>query len=235
MTLLHNSKIALFPLDLVLFPGMMLPLHIFEPRYKAMIKECLGNGHPFGVVLVRKESDPSDIKAYKPPLSDMYTIGTTAHISAVEHLDDGRMNLITVGQDRFVIKNIQVSEDEFFVGEVDPFPMGDEDNLRLAPLVDKLRPMVQKYINHLAEASGEDLSQAILPTDPIALAYLAGTAMQGPLADKQKLLAATSLKSLIVNTMLVLNREDQILDYMLKAYEAHRQVERLPFVDYALN
>lgn len=230
----QNSKIPLFPLELVLFPGMMLPLHIFEPRYKTMIRECISVGQPFGVVLTKTAAPGSD-KVANPLFDEIYNIGTTAHITAVEHLDDGRMNLITVGQDRFIINDIQLGENKFFVGQVDPFPMKDDNPNRVESLMKKLRPMVQRYIDHLAQASGEDLSEAKLPTDPTALAYLAGTAMQGPLPDKQKLLSAKSLTSLIANAVSVLDREDQILVYMLKAHHVHHQIERLPFIDYSLN
>jgi hypothetical protein len=102
-------------------------------------------------------------------------------------------------------------------------------------MVDKLRLMVREYIDHLADASGEDLSNATLPADPAALAYLAGTAVQGPLQDKQDLLAAESLGTLVARTVSVLDRENQILAYMVRAHQAHNQIQRLPFVDYSLN
>ena len=232
--LAYDSNIPLFPLNVVLFPGMMLPLHIFEERYKTMTRECLGNGQPFGVVLTKVKQTPN-IDIDEVYFDNLYNIGTTAHIAAVEHLKDGRMNLITVGQDRFIIKDIQLSQDDLLIGRVDPFPMPEDVSKRIDNLVQKLRPMVRRYINHLADASGEDLSGATLPTDPAALAYLAGTAVQGPLPEKQKLLAASSLLTLIANTVSMLDREDQILTYMLRAYKIHQQVQRLPFVDYSLN
>ena len=98
-----------------------------------------------------------------------------------------------------------------------------------------LKALVKKYIDQLATASGEDLSNTTLPTDPQALAYLAGTAMQGPLPDKQYLLSAESLITLIARTVNTLDKESQILGYMIKAYQAHQQVQKLPFVDYSLN
>lgn len=230
----NNSNIPLFPLDVVLFPGMMLPLHIFEERYKTMIRECIHNSQPFGVVLTKtRHTQPTGFTGSF--FDEMYDVGTTAHITAVEHLKDGRMNLITVGQDRFIIRNIELSPDDFFVGQVDPFPIQANNPGQVNNLVQKLRPLVRRYIDHLAEASGEDLSKATLPKDPMALAFLAGTAMQGPLPDKQKLLSTGSLTSLIAKAMTVIDREDKILVYMIKAYAAHQSVQRLPFIDYSLN
>lgn len=230
-----DANIPLFPLNVVLFPGMMLPLHIFEDRYKVMIKECIATGQTFGVVLAKSKyaQAPNVAGLYS---SDLYDVGTTARITAVENLKDGQMNLITVGQDRFIIRDIYPSPADFLMGQVDPYPMQEEDNSpQVAALVQKLRPMVRQYINHLADASGEDLSNAALPSDPMALAYLAGTAIQGPLTDKQKLLSARSLRMLIAETVSILDKEDQILVYMLEAHSAHQQVDRLPFVDYSLN
>jgi Lon protease-like protein len=229
----QNTSIPIFPLNVVLFPGMMLPLHIFEERYKSMARECLNTGEPFGVVLAKtKDALETDGGNH---FDDIHHVGTTAHITAVEHLDNGRMNVITVGQDRFIIRDVNVAVDDLLIGQVDPFPM-EEGNAQLVDqMIKKLRPMVEQYIQHLADASGEDLSEATLPNDPTALAFLAGTAIQGPLAEKQKLLATGSLNSLIANTASMLDREDKILSYMLRAYDVHQEAQKLPFVDYSLN
>jgi hypothetical protein len=74
-----------------------------------------------------------------------------------------------------------------------------------------------------------------LPADPAALAFLAGAALQGPLPDKQQILSSDSLTKLIARTTSILDREEQILAYMLRAYQVHQQIQRLPFVDYCLN
>jgi hypothetical protein len=145
------------------------------------------------------------------------------------------MNVITVGQDRFIIRDIAIDRDDLLIGQVDPFPMQEGNAQQVDYLIQKLRPMVEQYIQHLADASGEDLSEATLPSDPTALAFLAGTAIQGPLAEKQKLLSTESLSTLIANTSSMLDREDKILSYMLRAYDVHQQAQTLPFVDYSLN
>jgi Lon protease-like protein len=229
----QNTSIPIFPLNVVLFPGMMLPLHIFEERYKSMARECLDTGEPFGVVLAKSRTAVE--AGGGNYFDDIYHVGTTAHITAVEHLDNGRMNVITVGQDRFIIKDIAIDRDDLLIGRVDPFPMQEGNAQQVDYLIQKLRPMVEQYIQHLADASGEDLSEATLPSDPTALAFLAGTAIQGPLAEKQKLLSTESLSTLIANTASMLDREDKILSYMLRAYDVHQKAQKLPFVDYSLN
>lgn len=234
--LTSNSFISLFPLSVVLFPGMMLPLHIFEDRYQAMIKQCIDSpDQTFGVVLA-KTKDAQAPNVINLSRGDLYEVGTTARITAVEHLQEGRMNIITVGQERFALKDIKPSKDDFLIGQVEPYPMNtNEDPSTIDLLLQKLKPLVEQYINHLANASGEDLSNATLPTDPAALAFLAGTAMQGPLLDKQLILSATSLITLMTKAVTVMDKENKILAYMLKAYQAHQQVKKLPFVDYSLN
>ena len=231
----YGKDIPLFPLNVVLFPGMMLPLHIFEERYKTMVEGCLATDQTFGVVLSKSElaQAPNVANLF---LDDIYNVGTTARIAAIERLENDRLNLITVGQERFLIKEISAGKDDFLIGRVDPFPMKNRTiSIEIDGMIQKLKPMIKQYFDYLADASGEDLSNAKLPTDPTALAYLVGTAIQGPLPDKQELLSTESLITLIAKTVNVLDRENQILAYMLKAYHAHQQIQRLPFVDYSLN
>ena len=99
-----SSLVPLFPLDLVLFPGVPLPLHVFEPRYKEMIAECLEEKKAFGVV--RASSD------------GVADIGCTAEIvSVTTKYDDGRMDILTRGVERFEL--VQVNEERSFLqGEI---------------------------------------------------------------------------------------------------------------------
>ena len=109
-----NSLLPLFPLELVLLPGVPLPLHIFEPRYKEMIAECLDQKKPFGVV--RASSD------------GVADIGCTAEIMSVtKKYDDGRMDILTRGVERFEV--IQVNQERSFLrAEISLLQDEDEDD-----------------------------------------------------------------------------------------------------------
>ena len=107
------SLLPLFPLDIVLFPGVPLPLHIFEPRYKEMVAECIHNKTPFGMVRAKKDT-----------LSE---IGCSAAIlSIVKKYPDGRMDIVTEGRQRFEILQVK-QERSFLQGEVGFFE--DEPSL----------------------------------------------------------------------------------------------------------
>ena len=98
------SLLPLFPLDLVLLPGTPLPLHIFEPRYKEMISECLEQNRPFGVVRAKDGS--------------IAEIGCTAEIITVtKKYDDGRMDIVTQGRERFEVMQLN-QERSFLQAEV---------------------------------------------------------------------------------------------------------------------
>src|ERR1700740_1840131 len=99
-----DSLLALFPLEVVLFPGTPLPLHIFEPRYKEMIGECLEQKRQFGV-----------IRAQETNLAD---VGCTAEILAVtKTYDDGRMDIVAEGRERFELLELN-QERSFLRGQI---------------------------------------------------------------------------------------------------------------------
>jgi Lon protease-like protein len=112
-TLLSSGamELRLFPLQTVLFPGMRLPLHIFEDRYKQMIRECIEQDAPFGVVLIREGAEAGGGAV-------PHHVGTTARIAQVEYLDDGRMNIFTIGMQRFRLRRVNARQ-PYLTGDVD--------------------------------------------------------------------------------------------------------------------
>ena len=94
----ETGRLRLFPLNTVLFPGAVLNLHVFEPRYRQMIAECLAGNEAFGVVLIREGQEAGD------PEVTPHDIGTTAEIDDVTPLPAGRYYISTVGRRRFRIE-----------------------------------------------------------------------------------------------------------------------------------
>jgi Lon protease-like protein len=137
-----SSLLPIFPLELVLLPGVPLPLHIFEPRYKEMIAECLEQKKPFGVV--RASSD------------GVADIGCTAEIMSVtKKYDDGRMDILTRGVDRFEV--IQVNEDRSFLqAEISVVQDEDEDEPG-EPAADMVTQAVRLHAE-IAKLAGEEPS-----------------------------------------------------------------------------
>jgi len=131
--------LPLFPLPLVLFPETVLPLHIFEPRYKEMVGECLQKKESFGIVRAEEKG--------------MARIGCTAEIMEVaKRYDDGRLDIVTAGTRRFEVVEIN-NERAFLLGEVSYF-----DDLPLAPPPKKQRDRVlqlHREVMHLTDISAD--------------------------------------------------------------------------------
>ncbi len=199
--------LPLFPLHTVLFPGMSLPLHIFEPRYRTMINACLDSQQPFGVVLIR--SGPEVGGPAEP-----HRVGTTARILAHERLSDGRLNINTLGHERFRIQALR-TEGELLVAEADILPHPTADPETDAPLARGLAPLLNGYLRILQEAAETTVQPPTLPPSPLALAYTAAILVQAPPADKQALLELTTLAELLRREQILYRRELGLLRAML--------------------
>jgi Lon protease-like protein len=177
-------ELSLFPLQVVLFPGMALPLHVFEERYKRMIQRCLEGDGAFGVVLIREGSEVGE------PATP-FLVGTRARIIDVERLPDGRMNLLTLGQDRFRVTRYW-EEDGCLRGEVTFFE--DEaaaESAHLSELVDRARQLLVPYLAALL--AGTNLGASDIPeSEPVPLSFWAASLLIAPAPVKQGLLETTS-------------------------------------------
>ncbi len=120
------TEIPLFPLRSVLCPGLTLPLHIFEERYRLMISRCIDRGEPFGVVLIREGRDVG------PLTGEVAAIGTTAAIRRVGTYPDGRLDILSVGQQRFRLESVDNVSEPYLVGQVSLLdePTGPEPEAR---------------------------------------------------------------------------------------------------------
>jgi Lon protease-like protein len=136
-----SSLLALFPLDVVLLPGMPFPLHIFEPRYREMISDCLARNEFFGVVRAKEEG--------------IANVGCTAEItSVVKKYDDGRMDILTEGRQRFEILEVD-QERSYLRAEI--IYLEDEPGIATADEVQRATAL-QAEIMKLAGAEAEGIS-----------------------------------------------------------------------------
>jgi Lon protease-like protein len=201
-------ELPLFPLNTVLFPGQMLPLHIFEDRYRLMIRRCLAEDLPFGVVLIKRGSEIG-------PEAEPHAVGTIARILKSSHQSDGTIDIITVGQERFCIHRL-IRDQPYLRGEVKTLPMLEPtDTDVVATLAERVRFSVSRYIKLIAEAAGLQIQVDTMPDAPQQLAYLAGVAMQIDNQEKQEILAKSSLQEVLAREMYFLNRENVLLDWMI--------------------
>ena len=168
-----SALLPIFPLDLVLLPGAPLPLHIFEPRYREMISECLEQKKPFGIVRASEEG--------------VAGIGCTAEIvSVTKKYDDGRMDILTRCVERFEV--LEVNEERSFLqAEISLLEDDDDEPARPAP------PLVEQAVRlhaEIAKIAGADLSG---PDEAAPnLSFLLAGSLPLDLDFKQSLLATLS-------------------------------------------
>jgi Lon protease-like protein len=198
--------LPLFPLNAVLFPHMALPLHVFEPRYRLMISECLNEGHTFGVVAIR---DGSETGSATP-----HDIGTLAKIVRIDRLGDGRMNLLITGTSRFKI--VRTSDDRPYLrGEVKLIPESGDDLEGTAQLTEAAAAVFRQYSNLLRELSDEAPEDYEPPMEPELLSYLIAAALNLQVAEKQTLLVQARTDRRLLAELRMLHKEIVFLKQMV--------------------
>lgn len=212
-------ELPLFPLHTVLFPGMPIALHIFEDRYKLMIRHCLEQTLTFGVVLIAE-----GVEAHGP-LAVPHSIGCTAHIQQVEKLSQGRLNVSAVGRSRFVIESLDAETQPYLIGRVRLIPLPGDDAAGLRQADRRLRVWVGRYLRALQRAGQIDASLEHLPQDPLTFAYLAATLLQIPPRQKQALLAADDATQLMTELDALYRREIALLAALLEKPGDSRRAE----------
>lgn len=216
-----THRLPLFPLGTVLYPGLMLPLHIFEERYRALVRDLVAlpedTPRRFGVVAIRQghETGVDGARA-------LHDVGCTAELRQVESYDDGRFDIVGVGSIRFRLDS---------AGELDetlPYLQGEVDFLEerageeAAVLAAGVAALFGAYRDDLLAARGERAQEALeLPDDPSVLSYLVAAAMILDVPDKQSLLAAEDVATRLRQEVALLRQEAAML----------RMLPSLPAVD----
>ena len=206
-----SELLPLFPLGSVLFPGALMPLHIFEPRYRLLIRRCMERHHPFGIVLIRSGSEVD-------PRAEPYDVGTEAKIVAESPLPDGRSYIVTRGERRFAVENLIADAEPYLVGQVRYLDETDGDgaashaSVALEALGSYLLAVVAVTDDSRGErALADDLRDA-LPRD---LAYRIAGSLAVDASQQQALLELETASARLKEETRILNRETELLRDLL--------------------
>jgi uncharacterized protein len=214
-------RLPLFPLNSVLFPKMPLSLHIFEERYKLMIRRCIDQSQPFGVVLLESGSEVAGMGSQALP----YPVGCSASITQVQELAMGRMNIVAMGEQRFRIQTMEYTE-PYLVGLVDNLPSVVRDPNTLHMSGNRLRVWLERYLNVLESTKHVRFDRTQLPDNDLDMAYLAASLLKVSMPEKQLLLAEDDVVILLDRLRVFFRKEVTILDFMVAEKESDGQ---LPF------
>ena len=201
---LSVRELPLFPLpEVVLFPNEVLPLHIFESRYRIMLKSVLESDSLFGVV------------KWDPVTKSMANVGCCAHIIKHQTSEDGRSNIITIGQQRFQI--LEVTRTTPYYSAMVSWI--DDNNITSLQNLDILRDSVIEALNDVVNLTSKlTNSQKILPdklpNNPLELSFWIGAHLGGPVSDEQQRLLEER------DTYVRLQREFEMLDHTRKQLAA---------------
>jgi uncharacterized protein len=201
----------MFPLGSVLLPGGLLPLHVFEPRYRQMIVDCLAeDGEPeFGQTLIThgREAGGGDERAM---------VGTVAQVLQIDALDEGRYALVAIGTRRIKVRS-WLPDDPYPIADVDDWPDQDPDPPGLAAAVARAHDRVRATLALAARLSDEpvDLSDTSISDDPLVATYhLGALAPLGP-ADRYRVLAAPGPAARLAALDEILDDVDAMLKFRL--------------------
>ena len=207
-------ELPLFPLpEVVLFPNEVLPLHIFESRYRIMLKSVMETDSLFGVI------------KWDPNTKSMANVGCCAHVIKHQATDDGRSNIITIGQQRFQILEI-IRSKPYYSAMVSWI---DDNNIENLNDLDLLRDSVTQALNDVVNLTGkltnsQKLLPDKLPSNPLELSFWIGAHLGGPVSEEQQKLLEER------DTYSRLQREFEMLDHTRKQLAA-RTVLKESFPD----
>lgn len=208
------GPLPLFPLGMVLFPGLVLPLHVFEQRYQALVRDLLAlpeHEQQFGVVAIRQGREVGS-----DGITALHEIGCTARLRQVESQDDGGYDLVTVGAERFRLTAL-LDDRPYFTGEVEWLEDTD-GNVAEAGLLDRVvRVAFSAYLQALGAASGQEVQVPELPVEPLVLSHLVAATMLLDLEDRQDLLAQPDGRARLRRELTLLRREGAFLQVLTAA------------------
>ena len=176
--------LPLFPLPLVLFPGSQLPLHIFEPRYRRMLADCMAGDRRFGIVF-RPASAGEE-----PPAPGQ--IGSVALVEHAETLPDGRSNIVVQGAERFQLDRLEERTTPYLMGSVSPYEDLPEPPVPLDALAGVVRALFTRVARAARALANDPDPLPPLPDDAPTLSFAIAALIDLEVEERQRLLASRS-------------------------------------------
>ncbi|MBQ1067096.1 LON peptidase substrate-binding domain-containing protein [Micromonospora sp. D75] len=213
-----SARLPVFPLGTVLFPGLVLPLLIFEERYRALVRHlvALPEGAPreFGVVAIRAgwevaPAGPPGRFGLTAGEVTLHEVGCTAELRQVTELADGGFDIVTVGRRRFRLAEVDHSAEPYLTAEVEwlPEPGGPDETADL--LAARVISVFRQYLG-LIRPDQQEISEQ-LPEDPTVLSHLVAATAALTVDDRQRLLAIDDTAARLRAELRLLNRETALL------------------------
>jgi len=205
-----TTALPLFPLGAVLFPGLVMPLHVFEERYRALVRDLLAGpddtARQFGVVAIRSGWEVAETALAADEVT-LYEVGCTAEVRRITEHPDGTYDLVTVGRNRFEISQVVPASTPYLQAEIRYLPelRGPEgDAERLGP---RVLAAFRAYLRGLSQTSAAEQ----LPEDPLVLSHLVAATAMLTLDDRQRLLATPDTAGRLRAELALLRREVALL------------------------
>ena len=202
-----SAFVPLFPLDTVLLPGAGMPLHIFEPRYRAMIADvtAVGSGRAFGLVMPPAVISGTAPGADGPSRALVSRVGTLAEVVEVVPYEDGRCDILTVGSRRFEILEVESRSKPYLRARVRWLA---EDDGELTPaLIAAARRAGVAYRSVMARASGVEPAEGEWSHDGFRLSYLLSATLRVPNYERQLLLEAPTAAERLTAALRLMHTE----------------------------
>ena len=199
------TRLPLFPLGSVLVPGLVLPLHIFEPRYRLLVEALMalpdGATRQFGVVAIRSGHEVGDGNAHA-----LHAVGCTAELREVTPYSDGRFDIVTVGETRFRLDGIDESAGTpYLTGVVELLPEEDGEG--------DLEALTDRVIEQFAEyRAALEVDVTELPDDPRVVSYLVAAAVILDVPERQQLLEEPTTAGRLAAEVGLLKRERGLIE-----------------------
>jgi uncharacterized protein len=202
-----GELLPLFPLGAVLYPGMLLPLHIFEDRYRQLVRDLLDGAEPrrFGVIAIRKGRETG-----VDGVHSLYEVGCTAALRRVDRHDDGRYDIVTVGTGRFRLLKLDQTR-PYLRGEIEMLTEEPADPAAAGPAVRMIQAAFREYLDALTEWGGATVRLEELPDEPELLSFIVAAAMVIDLPERQAMLAESDTLRRMAMQRALLSRETAML------------------------